>query len=250
MKIVVIGGTGLIGSKVVERLRPKGHTVVAASPASGVNTVTGAGVAQAVAGAEVVIDVANAPSFEDRAVMEFFETAGNNLLAAEKTAGVRHHLALSVVGAGRVPGSGYLRAKAVQEELIKKSGIPYTILHSTQFFEFLSAIGQAAANGDVIRLSPAQVQPIAAGDVSNALADLALGPARNGIIEIAGPTAGPLESFVRTRLAAANDRRRVIADVHAKYYGAELNDQSLMPASGALIGATRFEDWLENAVPA
>jgi uncharacterized protein YbjT (DUF2867 family) len=246
MKITVIGGSGLIGSKVVEKLRNKGHNVVAASPASGVNTITGEGIADAVAGAQVVVDVANAPSFEDRAVLEFFETSGRNLLGAEKAAGVKHHLALSIVGAERLPESGYMRAKLAQEKMIRESGIPYTILHSTQFFEFLSSIGQMAAKGDEIRLSPVRVQPIAADDVAGALAELALEPPRNAVVEVAGPKTGPLDGFVRIRLAAANDPRRVISDIHMRYFGAELDNRSLVPAGSALLGATPFEEWLSQ----
>jgi uncharacterized protein YbjT (DUF2867 family) len=246
MKIVVIGGTGLIGSKVVGLLRAKGHDVNAASPASGVNTITGEGVAQAVAGAQVVIDVANAPSFEDRAVMDFFETSGRNLLAAEGAAGVKHHLALSVVGSERLLESGYMRAKMAQERLIRASGIPYTILHATQFFEFMSVIAQAAAIGSEIRLSPAKVQPIAADDVAAVLADLALAPPRYAVVEVAGPETGALDVFARRRLAAARDARPVIADAHARYYGAELDDFSLTPGDDAVLGATRFEQWLNR----
>jgi uncharacterized protein YbjT (DUF2867 family) len=247
MKIVVIGGTGLIGSKVVERLRGKGHEVIAASPSSGVNTVTGEGVAAAVRGAHVVVDVANAPSFEDKAVMEFFQTAGRNLLAAEKAAGVRHHLALSIVGTDRIPESGYLRAKAAQEALIRASGIPYTILRSTQFFEFLKAIAEGGIQANVIHLSPALVQPIAASDTAAALADLALEPPRNAIVEVAGPESGPLDEFARKRLHAAGDERLIVADPQAKYFGAILNDKSLRPDGQPLLGPTRFDDWLHRA---
>jgi uncharacterized protein YbjT (DUF2867 family) len=246
MKIVVIGGTGLIGSKVVGNLRAKGHEVIAASPVSGVNTITGEGVAAAVAGAQVVVDVANAPNFEDKAVMEFFQTSGRNLLAAEKAAGVKHHLALSVVGTERLTESGYMRAKIAQEKLIRDSGIPYTILHSTQFFEFLTSIAQGGAKGNEIHLSPARVQPIAAEDVASVLAQLAMEPPRNGIVEVAGPEAGPLDAFARKRLAAADDNRMVIPDVHARYFGAELNDSSLTPGENPVLGATRFDAWLQT----
>ena len=229
MKIVVIGGSGLIGKKLVNRLRANGHQVVAASPASGVNTFTGEGVAQALAGAQVVVDVANSPSFEDKAALEFFKMSGRNLLAAEAAAGVGHHLALSVVGADRLPESGYMRAKLAQEDLIKASGIPHTILHSTQFFEFVGGIINSGGEGDVIHLSPALVQPIASDDVAAALADLAVGPPANGTVEVAGPEQFPLDKLARKALAASGDRRQVIADVHARYFGAELNDRSLTP---------------------
>jgi uncharacterized protein YbjT (DUF2867 family) len=244
MKCVVVGGSGLIGAKLVSRLRRSGHEVVAASPSSGVNVITGDGLAQALAGAHVVVDVANSPSFEDRAVLTFFETAGRNLLAAEGKAGVSHHLALSVVGAQRLQDNGYFRAKRVQEHLIKSSGIPYTILQSTQFFEFIGAIIDADAGGDLVRLSPALVQPIASDDVVATLADLAVSSPAHGTIEIAGPEPFPLDRLAQNFLAAKGDRRRVVADVHARYFGSELNDRSLTPAKNARIGPTRFEDWL------
>jgi uncharacterized protein YbjT (DUF2867 family) len=247
MKIVVIGGSGRIGSNVVNRLRRKGHEVVAASPDSGVDTVTGEGLAEALAGAAVVVDVANSPSFEERAVLEFFQTSGRNLLAAEAAAGVGHHLALSVVGADRPPQNPYFRAKMAQESLIRSSGIPYTILRSTQFFEFVGAIIEEGAEGDVIRLSPALLQPIAADDVAAALADLALAPPVNGILEVAGPEACPLDKFARKLMAARDDRREVIADVHARYYGTELNDRSLTPGDHPRLGSTRFDDWLSRS---
>jgi uncharacterized protein YbjT (DUF2867 family) len=247
MKIVVIGGSGRIGSNVVSRLRQKGHEVVAASPDSGVDTITGEGLAEALAGAAVVVDVANSPSFEDRAVLEFFQTSGRNLLAAEAAAGVAHHLALSVVGVDRPPQSGYFRAKLAQENLIRSSAIPYTILRSTQFFEFVGAIIEEGAAGDVIRLSPALMQPIAADDVAAVLADLALAPPLNGILEVAGPEACPLDKFARKLMAARDDGREVIADVHARYYGVELNDRSLTPGDHPRIGPTRFGDWLSRA---
>jgi uncharacterized protein YbjT (DUF2867 family) len=246
MKIVVIGGSGLIGTKLVNRLREKGHEVVAASPDSGVNTITGEGLAEVLAGAQVVVDLANSPSFEDKAALEFFETAGRNLLAAEATAGVGHHLALSVVGTDRLPASGYLRAKMAQENLIKASGIPYTIVRSTQFFEFMDRIVESCVDGDVIRLSPALLQPIASDDVADAMADAALGAPVNGTIEIAGPEACPLDKLARKLLNANGDRREVIADVHARYYGTELNDPSLTPGDHPRLGATRFEDWLSH----
>ena len=247
VKIVVIGGSGLIGTKLVSRLRQKGHEVVPASPNSGVNTITGEGLAEALAGAEVVVDLANSPSFEDKAALEFFETSGRNLLAAEATAGVGHHLALSVVGADRLPASGSLRAKMAQENLIKASGIPYTIVRSTQFFEFIGRIVESGVDGNVIRLSPALLQPIAADDVADAMADAALGAPMNGTIEIAGPEAWPLDKLARKLLNANGDRREVIADVHARYYGTELNDQSLTPGDHPRLGSIRFEDWLSRS---
>jgi uncharacterized protein YbjT (DUF2867 family) len=247
MKIVVIGGSGLIGTKLVSRLRDRGHEVLAASPASGVNTITGEALAEALAGAQVVVDVANAPSFEDEAVLAFFETSSHNLLAAEFTAGVGHHLALSVVGADRLPASGYMRAKVAQETLIKASGIPYTILRATQFFEFVGRIANSAVDGDVIRLSPALVQPIAADDVVAALADLAVGSPLDAIVEVAGPEPWPLDKIASKALAAGGDERQVIADVHARYFGAELDDRSLIPGDHPRLGTARFEDWLGHS---
>ena len=247
MKIVVIGGTGLIGTKVVAMLRESGHDVVAASPASGVNTYTGEGLTEALAGADVVLDLANAPSFEDRAVMEFFETAGRNLLAAEDASGVRHHLALSVVGAERLPASGYLRAKLAQERLIKESGIPYTIVRSTQFFEFVKGIVDAAASGDVVRLSPALFQPIAADDIAAAVADYALGKPLNSIVEVAGPEPLPMDKAAGRFMAATGDTRRVVADIHARYFGTELDDKSLTPGQQPRLGRERFEEWLNRS---
>ena len=247
MKIVVIGGSGLIGKKLVERLRQKRHDVVAASPSTGVDTITGAGLAEALTGARVVVDVANAPSFADDAVMRFFQTSGRNLLSAEMTAGIAHHLALSIVGVDRLSDSGYFRAKVAQESLIRASGIPFTIVHATQFFEFIGAIANAGAVGDVIRLSPALIQPVAADDVVAALADLALGPPLNAVAEVAGPEACPLDAVARKFMAATGDKRRVIADVHARYYGAELDDRSLTPGDRVRLGPTRFTDWLAAA---
>ncbi|MCK9606376.1 MAG: SDR family oxidoreductase [Methylomonas sp.] len=246
MKIVIIGGTGLIGTKLVYRLRQKGHEVVAASPNTGVNTITREGLAEVLVGTQVVVDVANAPSFEDKAVLEFFEISGRNLLAAEEAAGVGHHLALSVVGTERLLDSGYFRAKLAQEKLVKTSKIPYTILRSTQFFEFAKSIIQSAVDGDTIYLSPALFQPIAADDVAAALADLAVGLPINGMVEVAGPDRFPLDAFAQQYLDATNDNRRVIADVNARYFGTELNDQSLTPGDGPRIGSTRFEAWLHN----
>jgi uncharacterized protein YbjT (DUF2867 family) len=247
MKIVVIGGSGLIGTNLVNRLRDKGHEVVAASPNSGVNTITGEGLTEALAGAQVVVDVANSPSFEDQAVLDFFQTSGRNLLAAEAAAGVGHHLALSVVGADRLPESGYLRAKMAQEKLIKASGIPYTILRSTQFFEFIGRIAESAAEGDVIRLSPALLQPIAADDVAAALADLTVGSPLNGTVEVAGPDGCPLDKLARSFLSARGDKRQVIADVQARYYGTELDDRSLTPGDHPRLGSTHFEEWLSRS---
>lgn len=246
MKIVVIGGTGLIGTKLVNRLRRNGHEVVAASPNTGVNTITREGLADVLVDTQVVVDVANAPSFEDQAVLEFFETSGRNLLAAEAAAGVGHHLALSVVGTERLLDSGYFRAKLAQETLIKASKIPYTILRSTQFFEFAKSIIQSAVNGDAIHLSPALFQPIASDDVVAVLADLAIGPPVNGTVEVAGPDRFPLDAFAQKYLDATHDNRQVIADVHTRYFGTELNDQSLTPGEGPRIGSTRFEAWLHN----
>ena len=248
MKIVVIGGSGLIGTKLVTKLRERGHEVVAASPASGVNTITGEGLAEALAGAQVVVDVANSPSFEDKAVLEFFETTGRNLLAAEAAAGVRHHVALSVVGTDRLLQSGYFRAKMAQEELIKASKVPYTILRSTQFFEFLKGIAQSATEGQTVRLSPAFVQPVVSDDVATAMADVMLGAPVNGTVELAGPERLRLDELVRRFLSANRDTRQVVADVHARYYGAELNDQSLIPGDYPRIAPTRFEEWLSHSV--
>jgi uncharacterized protein YbjT (DUF2867 family) len=244
MKIVVIGGTGLIGSKLVKNLRERGHDVLAAAPNTGVNTITREGLAGALDGADVVVDVANAPVWEDKAVLDFFETSGRNLLAAEAAAGVRHHVALSIVGSERLPDNGYFRAKVAQENLIKASGIPYTILRATQFFEFVGGIAQSAAVGDEIRLSPALIQPIASDDVAAALAEVAVAPPVNGTLEVAGPEAIPLDELVRRFLRSTEDPRKVLPDVHARYFGAELDDQSLTPGKNPRLGAIRFEDWL------
>lgn len=247
MKIVVIGGSGLIGAKLVNNLRKRGHNVVAASPASGVNTITGEGLAEALAGADVVVDVANSPSFEDEAVLEFFETSGRNLLAAEAVAGVRHHVALSIVGTDRLSDSGYLRAKLAQEKLIKASKIPYTIVRSTQFFEFLGGIAQSNTNGNTVHLSPALFQPIASDDVAAVLTETALGTPVNGIIEVAGPERVRMAALVQRFLNAKHDQRTVVVDPHARYFGVELSDQSLVPGERARIAPTRFEDWLSKA---
>lgn len=247
MKIVVIGGTGLIGSKTVTRLRARGHEVLAASPNSGVNTLTGEGLPEALAGAEVVVDLANSPSFEDKAVLEFFETAGKNLLAAEANAGVKHHIALSVVGTERLQESGYFRGKLAQEKLIKASPIPYSIVHSTQFMEFLKGIADSSTVGTIVRLSPAYVQPIASDDVADAMTDVALGRPVNGTLEIAGPERVRLSELVGRYLKAMNDPRTIEADVHARYFGAELNDQSLVPLGEARLGKIGFEDWFRQS---
>jgi uncharacterized protein YbjT (DUF2867 family) len=247
MKIVVVGGTGLIGTKLVNNLRERGHEVLAASPKSGVNTFTGEGLAEALTGAQVVVDVANAPVWEDKAVMEFFQTAGRNLLAAEKAAGVRHHVALSIVGADRLPASGYLRAKVAQENLIKASGIPFTIVRSTQFFEFAKGIVQSATEGQTVRLSPALFQPIAADNVAAALTGFALAEPLNGTVEIAGPEPIRMDEFARRFLSATRDPRKVTADAHAQYFGTELNDQSLTPGANARLAPMRFEEWLTRS---
>lgn len=245
MKIVVIGGTGLIGSKLVSILRSKGHEVLPASPESGVNTITGEGLDAALAGAQVVVDVSNSPSFADADVLKFFETSTGNLLAAEARAGVGHHVALSIVGTDRVPDSGYLRAKVAQENLIRKSGRPYSILRSTQFFEFISRIAQAGPEG-TLRVSGALFQPILSADVVAALADVTLGAPLNGIAEVGGPERFPMNELVRRVLRASGDKREVITDAHARYFGAELNDESLVASPGARVGSKRFEDWLKE----
>jgi uncharacterized protein YbjT (DUF2867 family) len=244
MKIVVIGGTGLIGTKLASRLHQKGHEVVAAARSTGVNAITGEGLDKVLSGAEIVVDVANSPSFEDRAVLAFFETSGRNLLAAEAAAKVRHHVALSVVGADRLPENGYFRAKLAQENLIGASKIPYTILRATQFFEFVGGIVDSSSDGQIVRLSPALFQPVASDDVAAALADVTLGVPVNGIVELAGPEKFSLDEFARKYLIATKDPRRVAADIHARYFGAELDDQSLTPGKNPRLGSVRFEDWL------
>jgi uncharacterized protein YbjT (DUF2867 family) len=249
MKIVVIGGSGLIGSKLGNRLRKAGHEVVAASPSSGVNAITGEGLTGALVGAQVVVDVANSPSFADRDVLEFFETSSRNLLAAAAVAGVRHHVALSVVGADRLPDSGYMRAKLAQEKLIKGARIPYTILRATQFFEFIDSIVKLGTDGDVIRLSPALIQPVASDDVVAALADVVVGSPVNGTVEVGGPEAVPLDKLAGDMLAARGDQRRIIADVHARYFGAELDDSSLVSVDDPRIGSMHFKDWLRQSAP-
>lgn len=247
MRIVIIGGTGLIGSKAVERLRKKGHEVIAASPSSGVNTITGEGLDEALADTQVVIDLADSPSFEDAAVLAFFETAGRNLATAEKKAGVRHHVALSVVGAERLPDSGYLRAKLAQEKSVRQSGIPYTIVHSTQFFEFLPGIAQSATAGDTVTVSSAYFQPIASDDVADVMTEVALATPANGVIEIGGPDMMRMSDLVERYLDMTNYTRTVQADPHARYFGAELDDRSLVPGPGARLGKVRFQEWFSHA---
>jgi uncharacterized protein YbjT (DUF2867 family) len=246
MKIVVIGGSGLIGKKVVTNLRQHGHEGVPASPSSGVNTVTGEGLAQALAGAQVVVDVANAPSWEDKAVLEFFETSGRNLLASEAVAGVGHHVALSVVDTDRLLASGYFRAKMAQEKLIKASPIPYTIVRATQFFEFVGGIAQSATEGQTVRLPPVLMQPIAADDVAAVMADVALAEPLNGTFDLAGPEPIRQDNLVRQFLSATEDARTVITDPKALYYGINVNDQSLTPGENPRLGTTRFSDWLSR----
>ena len=246
MKIVVIGGSGLIGSKLVDRLRQGGREVVAASPKSGVNTLTREGLAGALSDAEVVVDVANSPSFEDKAVLAFFETSGRNLLAAETAAGVRHHVALSVVGTERLLESGYFRAKMAQENLIKASRIPYTIVRATQFFEFVGWIAQSGTVGQTVRLPPALFQPMSSDDVAAALADVAVAKPANGLIEIAGPEAVRMTDLVADFLKITGDTRQVIPDVLARYSDVEINDRSLTPDANARLGATRFKEWLSR----
>ena len=252
MKIVVIGGTGLIGSKLVAKLSALGHVALAAAPNTGVNTLTGEGLAEVLNGAQVVVDVSNSPSFEDAAVMNFFQTSTGNLLSYEKAAGVGHHVALSIVKADRLPNSGYMRAKVAQEKLIKEGPIAYTIVHATQFFEFGKQIADAATIDNTVRLPPVLFQPMAAEDVSSALCKVAITSPLNGMFEIAGPESFRFDDFIRQRLEALNDPREVIADPSAKYFGTELSERSLVPDGDAELGGTRFEDWLNqpmNQVP-
>jgi uncharacterized protein YbjT (DUF2867 family) len=249
IKVVVIGGSGLIGTKLVNKLRQRGHEAVAASRSSGVNTVTGEGLIDALKGAQAVVDVANAPSWEDKAVLEFFETSGRNLLAAGAAAGVKHRVALSVVGTERLLTSGYFRAKMAQEKLIASSDIPYTIVRSTQFFEFVPSIAQFATEGTTVRLPSVLMQPIASDDAAGLLADVALGEPVNGTIEVAGPEQLRLDALVRQFLSATGDGREVITDVHARYYGIEVNDQSLMPSQNPRLGSTPFTAWLSHSTP-
>jgi uncharacterized protein YbjT (DUF2867 family) len=245
MKIVVIGGTGLIGSKVVANLKQKGHEVVAAAPNTGVNTITGEGLKEALAGTQVVIDLANSPSFEDKAVLEFFQTSGRNLLAAEAAAGVRHHVALSIVGIDR-SDNGYFRAKVAQEKLIGTSGIPYTIIRSTQFMEFLGAIAASSADGRIVRISPGLFQPIASDDVAAAVADVALAAPRNGIVEIAGPERAPFSEIVARYLKAVSDPREVVSDPEARYFGGRVEEHSLVPLGEARLGRIGLDEWLRR----
>jgi uncharacterized protein YbjT (DUF2867 family) len=249
MKIVVVGGSGLIGSKVVARLAEQGHEAIAASPNSGVNTVTGQGLAEVLAGAQVVVDVSNSPSLEDEAALEFFTTSTGNLLAAERPAGVGHHVALSVVGTERLQESGYLRAKLAQEQLVRESGIPYSIVHATQFFEFVKSLADAATDGTTVRLSPALVQPIAADAVAGAVARTAVGEPVNGTIEIAGPEQFGLDELIRKALSVRGDPRQVVADPEARYYGAHLEERTLLPSADARTFDPRFEDWLVHTAP-
>jgi uncharacterized protein YbjT (DUF2867 family) len=244
MKIVVIGGTGLIGSTVVKDLQERGHEAVAASPNTGVNTITGEGLAGALAGAQVVVDVANSPSFADADVLEFFQTSGANLLAAEAAAGVGHHVALTIVGAERAPDSGYLRAKIAQERLIEAGPVPYTIVRATQFFEFLRAIADSATDGGTVTLPTGPLQPIAAAEVAHAVAEAALADPIKGIVEVGGPEAIGLDVLVREVLRADGDPRTVVGDAHARYFGTELDESTLTPAAGARLGATTFAQWL------
>jgi uncharacterized protein YbjT (DUF2867 family) len=248
MKIVIIGGTGLIGSKLVTRLRKHGHDPLAAAPNTGVNTITGEGLAGALRGASVVVDVSNSPSFEDAAVLAFFETSTRNLLAAEAEAAVGHHVALSVVGTERLPDSGYLRAKLAQEKLIRDSLIPYSIVHATQFFEFVKTIAAAATDGNVVRVPPVLFQPMAADDVAVAVERIAVGKPVNGVVEVAGPEPFRFNALIQRWLEAHNDPRTVVADPSARYYGTLLSERSLVPAGGAQLGAIRFEDWLGQPV--
>lgn len=246
MKIVLIGGTGLIGSKLVERLEASGHEAVAASPTTGVDTLTGEGLAAVLTGAEVVVDVSNSPSFEDAAVLDFFQTSGKNLLAAEEAAGVRHHLAVSIVGTDRLPDSGYLRAKVVQESLVEASAVPFTILRSTQFLEFLGAIVSGGADGDEVRLPDALLQAVAADDVADTLADLAVGEPLRGKVELGGPEALPFVEFAQRWMANRGDERTVIADPRARYFGTELQTSSLVPGPQAGLGQVHLADWLRT----
>ncbi|MGC2395908.1 MAG: SDR family oxidoreductase [Rhodomicrobium sp.] len=247
MKIVVIGGTGLIGSKTVPILRQGGHEVVAASPKNGINSITGEGLKEAMTGAQVVVDLSNSPSFEDKAVLDFFETSGRNLFAAEGAAGVGHHVALSIVGIDRAPDNGYFRAKVAQEKLIETFGIPYTIIRSTQFFEFLGGIAASSANGNVVRLSPGLFQPIAADDVAVIVADVALAEPRNGIVEIAGPERAPFNEIVARYLKAAGDPREVVSDPEALYFGGRVEERSLVPLGEARLGRIGFDEWLRRS---
>ena len=246
MKIVVIGGSGLIGSKTVPVLRGRGHEVVAASSKTGVNTITGEGLKEAIAGAQVVIDLTNSPSFEDQAVLEFFQTSGRNLLTAEAAAGVGHHVALSIVGIERTPDNGYFRAKLAQEKLIEASRVPFTIVRATQFFEFLGGIAASATKGNAVRMSPGAFQPIAADDVAAFVAEAALAPPRNGIVEIAGPDRAPFDEIIARYLKATGDKREVVRDSQARYFGGLVDDRSLVPLGEARLGRIGLDEWLRR----
>ncbi|MBW9103170.1 SDR family oxidoreductase [Paraburkholderia phenoliruptrix] len=246
MKIVIIGGTGLIGSKALTILRDAGHEALAASPRNGINTLTGEGLAEALNGAQVVIDLANSPSFEDKAVLDFFETSGRNLHAAEAAAGVRHHVALSIVGTDRTPENGYFRAKVAQEKLIEASGVPYTIIRSTQFMEFLGGIAASSTQGNTVRLSPGLFQPIAADDVAAIVADVALAAPRNGIVEIAGPQRAPFDEIIARYLKAIGDPREVVRDSEARYFGGRVDEHSLVPLGDARLGRIGLDEWLRS----
>ena len=248
MKLVIIGGTGLIGSKLVTRLREQGHEAVPASPDTGVNTLTGEGLADVLQGASVVVDVSNSPSFEDTAVMEFFTTSTRNILKYAAAAGVRHYVALSVVGTERIPDSGYLRAKNAEETLIKSGGIPYSIVHATQFFEFIKRIADDATEGTTVRLPHVLIQPMAADDVAMAVASVAVGEPVNGTVEVAGPQQFRFDDLIRQDLAARHDPREVVVDPHARYFGAELGERSLIPAGDARLGEISFQEWLRQPV--
>ena len=247
MKIVVIGGTGLIGSKTVSILRKAGHDVVAASPRNGINSITGEGLKEAMAGTDVVVDLANSPSFENRAVLEFFETSGRNLFAAERAAGVKHHVALSIVGTDRTPDNGYFRAKVAQEKLVVASGIPYTIVRATQFLEFLKAIADSSVDGGVIKISPGAFQPIAADDVAPLVADAALAPPKNGIVDIAGPERAPFNEIIARYLKAVGDPRDVVCDPEVGYWGGRVEEFSLVPVGDARLGSIGLDEWLRRS---
>ena len=247
MKIVIIGGTGLIGSKTATILRQGGHEVVAASPKTGVNSITGEGLKEAMAGTQVVIDLANSPSWEDKAVLEFFEVSGRNLLAAEAAAGVRHHVAVSIVGSDRMPENGYFRAKVAQEKLIEKAGMPYTIIRATQFMEFLGGIAASGTDGSMVRLSPGLFQPIAADDVAAIAADVALAAPRRGIVEIAGPERAPLSDIVARYLKAYGDPRTVVSDPEARYFGGRVEERSLVPLGEARLGRIGLDEWIRRS---
>ncbi|HET6733326.1 SDR family oxidoreductase [Mycobacterium sp.] len=250
MKVVVIGGTGLIGSKVVDKLTEHGHEAIAAAPNTGVNTLTGEGLAEALTGAQVVVDVSNSPSFEDGPAWDFFTTATGNLLSVGETTGVSHYVALSVVGTDRLEDSGYFRAKAAQERLITESAMPFSIVRATQFFEFVGRIADSATDGDTVRISSALNQPMAADDVATAVARIAVGQPVGGTLEVAGPNRYPLDELVRARLRAQGDTRRVVTDTQARYFGVVLDDHTLVPGPDAIVYPTRFEDWLIDNAPA